>query len=285
VTVLDRARHWDAIVSHWLLPCGLAGALAARGRPHVAIAHAGDVHLAERLPLGRLVARALARSPTRLVFVTEALRARFAELSGQSPIGEVVAMGVEEPGVAEPPADRPSEGPLRVLFLGRLVPIKGADVLVAAAAQLPDVEVGIAGAGPAEAELRARAPANVRWLGLLGGADKWRALAEADVLCVPSRRLADGRSEGSPVVIAEAQRMGRPAVGSATGGVPEAVGGAGLLVPPDDPAALALALARLRDDRSLLAQLAAQARARGALRGWSQVGPRIVGSLGNLLQP
>src|SRR5262245_11660503 len=36
------ARRWDAIVSHWTIPCGLIAARLARGRPHVAIAHGSD---------------------------------------------------------------------------------------------------------------------------------------------------------------------------------------------------------------------------------------------------
>src|SRR5205823_741083 len=50
-----RLDGCDALISHFVLPCGAAGALLARGRPHLAIAHSSDVHLARRLGLERLL--------------------------------------------------------------------------------------------------------------------------------------------------------------------------------------------------------------------------------------
>ena len=49
-----RVQRYDALISHWLVPSGVAAALCAGGRPHVAIAHSSDVHLLRRLRLGGL---------------------------------------------------------------------------------------------------------------------------------------------------------------------------------------------------------------------------------------
>jgi glycosyltransferase involved in cell wall biosynthesis len=259
--VARRARRWDAMLSHWLVPCGLVGAMLARR--HVAIAHSGDIHLLERLPGAALIARMLAR--TRLVFVSDDLRERFARLCGR-PVGEVIPMGAD--GVALAPPD----GPPHVLFMGRLVPIKGADVLVAAARRLPDVRFTIAGAGPEENRLRAAAPANVCFAGVLAGQAKRNAFAAAHLVCVPSTTLADGRTEGSPVIVAEALACGRPVVASATGGIPQLVGDAGLLVQPRNPAELASAIHNVLTDYE---SYAGKARARGSSLTWQSVGPRI----------
>jgi glycosyltransferase involved in cell wall biosynthesis len=260
-----RARRWDAVISHWLLPCGLIG--MALARRHVGIAHSGDVHLLERLPAGALLARTLTR--TRLVFVSENLHTRFARLAGRS-VGEVIPMGAEAFAAGQP------SGPPLVLFMGRLVPIKGVHVLLAAAAQLPDVAFVVAGAGPEENRLRAIAPKNVRFVGVLSEKAKRDALAAAHLVCVPSTPLADGRTEGSPVVAAEALVCGRPVVASATGGLPQLVGNAGILVPPCDSAALASAIHNVLTDRE---GFAARARVRGAQLTWQSIGPRVANLL------
>src|SRR5262249_22806692 len=145
-----RLRGCDLLISHWLLPCGWIGATLSAGRPHVAIAHSGDVHLLERLP--RWVACALAKrlraSHTRLVFVSKNLRSRFMRGVGHAMPAAVVAMGTEVgPPGALPPG--PTTGrPLRILYMGRLVPIKGVDVLLRVAAAHPELRVTIAGTGP-----------------------------------------------------------------------------------------------------------------------------------------
>jgi glycosyltransferase involved in cell wall biosynthesis len=69
----------------------------------------------------------------------------------------------------------------------------------------------------------------------------------------------------------EGMAAGAAVVASDVGGVPEAVGGAGLLVPPGDDAALAAALAGLADDREALAAARRRARAHAEARDWSVV--------------
>jgi glycosyltransferase involved in cell wall biosynthesis len=83
-------------------------------------------------------------------------------------------------------------------------------------------------------------------------------LQECDVFVLPSVRTADGMMEGIPVALMEALASGRPAVASRLSGIPELVedGVTGLLVPPEDPAALAAALARLAADEQLRRALA-----------------------------
>lgn len=153
-----------------------------------------------------------------------------------------------------------------VLYLGRLHPVKGADVLVealpAVVAAVPGSRFVIAGpaAQPAERALAARLQQRVAELGLGGCVDlpgpvedPGELLRTARLLVVPSR------SEGSPNVVVEAMAAGVPVVATSVGGVPELVdpGQTGLLVPPDDPAALADAvIATLRDPAAAAARAA-----------------------------
>lgn len=135
---------------------------------------------------------------------------------------------------------------------------KGLDVLLAALADLSQrglrPSLWVAGEGPEGATLERLAEQleladRVRWLGRRD--DVADLLAAADLFVLPSRR------EGLGVAALEAMALGRPLVASAVGGLGEAVrdGETGLLVPPDDAAALAGALARLLRDPELRRRL------------------------------
>jgi len=139
------------------------------------------------------------------------------------------------------------DGPL-VGVVARLEPVKGVDVFIRAAmlvaAHSPHVRFVVVGGGSAEAELRSLASSldpgrRIALVGPVAGA--LPLLARFDVAVVPSR------SEGLPTSLLEALALGVPVVASAVGGIPDVVtdGETGVLVPPDDPAALADAIVSL----------------------------------------
>jgi glycosyltransferase involved in cell wall biosynthesis len=148
-----------------------------------------------------------------------------------------------------------------LLGLGRLHRNKGFDTLIRALRHLPGAQAVIAGEGPERAALLALARAE-------GVADRlrlpgWRGdaaalLAAADVFGCSSRQEPLGN------MVIEAWSAGRPVVAAAVGGPAELIADAatGLLVPPDDPAALAGAVGRVLADRTLAAALARAGRAR-----------------------
>ncbi|MEV0647460.1 glycosyltransferase family 4 protein [Phytomonospora sp. NPDC050363] len=134
-----------------------------------------------------------------------------------------------------------------ILAIGRLHPQKGHAVLIDAAAALADRDPKplfvIAGEGPQRAELAERVErtgAPVRFLG--HRADIADLLAAADIVASTSQW------EGYPLFAQEALRSGTPLVATRVGGVPAVVGEAASLVPPDDPEAVAEAIAKLLDD-------------------------------------
>jgi glycosyltransferase involved in cell wall biosynthesis len=265
-----RAR-WDAVVSHWLIPCGAVA--AATRLPHVAIAHSGDVALALRLGLARPLARVLAGA--RVTFVAEHLRGAFCRAAGRALDAAVCPMGVTPPA----PMDRAEarrrlglDGRPVVAFLGRLVPIKGIDVLCRATAGL-GAWLAVGGHGP----LRPEGP-HVRRLGEVRGRDRDALFAAADVLAVPSRTLANGRGEGAPQVVLEALAAGVPLVASDVPGVRELAGETAVLVPPGDAAALAIALRAALAPPGNAARVAA-GRRRAASYDWDRVGHRLFASI------
>jgi glycosyltransferase involved in cell wall biosynthesis len=224
--VVARAHCWDAVIAHWLVPSALA-ALPTR-IPMLAIAHGGDVHTLRRTHLLGPVIRALRMRGAKLAFVSEELRA----LAGV-PDAIVQPMGVDVAYFAA--IGRAPTTPPTVAFIGRLVPVKGVDVLLHALDHLSTrVRVVIAGAGP-ERHTDPRA----RFLGEIDAARRDTLLREASVVVIPSRVLPNGRSEGVPLVALEALAAGVPVVASAVGGLRDLPI---VHVPPDDPRALAGAI-------------------------------------------
>jgi colanic acid/amylovoran biosynthesis glycosyltransferase len=82
------------------------------------------------------------------------------------------------------------------------------------------------------------------------------------VAVLPSVVVSPSEQEGIPVFLIEAMACGLPVIGTRTGGVPELLEGAGLLVPDRNPQALAAALLRLGAEPHLSGELSAAGRRR-----------------------
>lgn len=178
---------------------------------------------------------------------------------------------------SDPAASR-RDGPLRVVFVGRMVAEKGPDVLIRAAERLgrTDLEVLLVGSqgfardaplSPYERELRRLASASgagIRFEPFVDRSELPAVLRSADLLVVPSRW-----DEPSGLTAAEGLATGLPVIVSRVGGLPDVVGQAGVLVEPDDPAALAAAIGRLADDPEARRRMSQDARAHATAHDWS----------------
>ena len=165
-----------------------------------------------------------------------------------------------------------SEGVPLVLSVGRLVPKKGHDDLIAACAILRsrgvDFRCRIVGDGGLRAELQAQIDSAglndvVRLDGAMTHNELITLYGEAQLFALAPRIADDGDRDGIPNVIAEAMAIGVPVVSTDVSGIPELVrdGETGALVPPRDPPALADAIATLLSDADARRRFAGNARA------------------------
>ena len=178
------------------------------------------------------------------------------------PVARLVVVGhglALPPGYVPPKREAARPGMLHVVYLGSVAWQKGVHVLVAAVNQLPHEGVRLTIYGSLDdfpdyvADLRARAThPGIRFAGRIDRAALWAALAQADVLAVPSLWY-----ETAALVIQEGFAAGLPVVAADLGALTERVrdGVDGLLLPAGDAAAWRDALRRLRDTPGLLDQL------------------------------
>lgn len=243
----------DRVVAHMLLPAGweVARICQRRGIPFSLYGHGTDVDLLLRLgePARRLFERRI-QGADAVHFPSAEKRDRFRDAMGTA--GPLPPLMVEDMAHCVPVptrAPRPNRG-RSVLYLGRLTRQKAVDTLLRAVASMESPpQLDIAGDGPERAALEGLARTlgvDARFHGFVSGAPKEQLMDHAGVLCVPSRELPGGFSEGAPLVVKEALAHGLRVVATRVGGIPELCAGqpSTTLVAPDQPLRLAQALAR-----------------------------------------
>jgi glycosyltransferase involved in cell wall biosynthesis len=254
----------DVLHTH-LIHADVYGALARGSATLVSTKHNDDPFRSGR---ARHLETLLTRRATLVVCITEAL-SRFNRDVVGLPAAKlrVVHYGLDEPPASwGPPGgpELPADAPV-LLAITRLVPQKGVDIAIAALVRVrerhPDTRLVVLGEGPLQAELgelaaRLGVADAVSFPGRVGDVSWW--LRRASLLVHPARW------EGFGLALLEAMLCARPIVATAVSSIPEIVvdGETGVLVQPDDAAALAEAVSGVLDDPARGASLGAAGEAR-----------------------
>ena len=281
VNRLAKSHGADLVVIDPALPAGLVG--PRLDLPYAVVVHGAEVAIPGRLPGVRRLLREVLDSAAGVIAA-----GGYPALECERALGRHLPAFVIPPGVDIErfrPASRHERTLLRsrlglrpeaptVVSVSRLVPRKGMDTLVRAAALLAargrDLQVVIVGDGRDRGRLRrlaARTGAPVRLLGRLGDDDVAALLGCADVFAMLCRTRWRGlEQEGFGIVYLEAAAAGVPQVAGRSGGAHEAVadGETGLVLDPATPGAAAEAIGALLDDGERRAAMGAAARQRAA---------------------
>ncbi|MGO4599399.1 glycosyltransferase [Terrabacter sp. 2RAF25] len=222
-SALDLTRY-DGVMAHGMFSLG-AGSVAAvllekHGLPFTVHLHGSDINTV--MPRNPAATARVLETATASLFVSKALLARARELGYSGGNSVVTGNGVEL-DTFRLASKRPRiAGELHLIFVGNLLPVKGADrlpeVFEAVRKRHPSVSLTVVGDGPLRGDLEQRlAGRRVTFVGRVSPERVATLVGEADVTVLPSR------SEGWPTVINESYAVGTPVVGVDVGGVAEAL--------------------------------------------------------------
>lgn len=263
--------HFATVAAHIACVAHLAG-----GPNFSVTAHAKDLY---RHTVDRSLFRAVAEHAAALVTVCDANRDWLLanHLRGSSARLIRIYNGQE---TESPPGEAVPVAPGQIVAVGRLVPKKGFDDLLAAASLLAsrgkDFQLRILGHGEEAASLAERTRSlglegRVQFLGAVPHEQVLQEMRRATVVAAPCRRDEDGNQDALPTVLLEALRLGKAVVTTDVGGIREIVddGIHGRIIAPRTPELLADALAEVLGDRG------APLRARAALEGPRRLAERF----------
>ena len=292
----DAARRRpDVLHAHWVLPNGLIGAAAARrlGIPLAVSVPGSDAQVAAKNPLFRRMAAFTFDQAALLTANSAELRDAVLPLGADLRKFDMIIYGTD-PDALRP--DRRGTAELRarlgisaetpvILCVGRMVYKKGFDTLIRALAEAPlaarTLAVVMVGGGDQLADWQRLAQElgvaeRIHWAGSVPKTEIGVYYNLADMLAMPSvSRPADGLN----VCVLDAMSCGKPVVASTVAGNPLAVvhGVTGLLVPEQDPPALAAAVAALLDNPQAAQEMGTAARRRIEDElGWPHLARRYV---------
>ena len=273
VVGLLRSERFDLIHAHWLIPQGLVSALSLlimrQKNPLLCTSHGGDLYALRGKVLQRLKLWIMDKSAA-LTVVSGAMKSMVVDMGIVSDKVEVIPMGVDLKGLftPDPSVLRKTD---ELLFVGRLVDVKGLEILLEAMpkvlAKYPSMRLTIAGAGPLERKLRELAGElnitdKVDFLGMAPQSKLPSLYQQATLAVFPFVVTKSGIQEGFGLVVVEAMGCACPVIAGDLPAMNDTIknGENGLLFPSGNTQALADAIIKLLDDPVLRARLAGEGR-------------------------
>lgn len=299
----------DLIHSHWLLPQGLAGAIARKklSIKHLLTIHAAGLFALERLPFRRKIADFIAAYSDAIAIVSGFGRERFLRLLSpnirkktEKKI-ELISMGTGTAMFRK----KVDKNALRkknnitskntLLFIGRIAEKKGLVYLIRAMPQIlnkqKDTLLLVLGDGPLRPQLEALTKklgiqGNVRFIGYISGKGKIPYFKIADILVVPSIVTKSGDTEGLPVTTMEGMAAGLPIVATDVGGTPDIVinNRNGFLVQQKSSSAIAEKVLTLLQSPQKMKSFSREALKTGNNYDWKVIGRRYADVIEGVLK-
>jgi len=303
MTDAQRLRP-DVLHAHWLLPNGFIGAVVSRrlGIPLAISIPGSDAQVARSNPLFRAMARFALNQAALLTANSADLRDAVLPLGADLNRFDMIIYGTD-PAALHPDDSgvvalrqqlKIAAGDVVALCVGRMVPKKGFDVLIHALAQpmlrdLPVVAVMV-GEGDDKAAWQALAAElgvaeRLRWVGNVPKTEIGRYYNMADFLAMPS---VSKPTDGLNVCVLDAMSCAKPVIGTPVAGNPLAIvdGRTGLIVPEQDAATLAAAVALLATNPALRQSMGMAARARIETElGWPHLAQRYIKHFERMVKP
>lgn len=215
---------YDLVHAHWLIPQGIVQSFF--NKPYIVTGHGGDVTSLNKGILRKLKIRCLKKA-AQVTVVSEHLKKKVQELT-QEVMPKVISMGVDGDKFGKQyyvPNYFEQENRKVVLFVGRLVEIKGVKYLIEAMRNI-DAMLVIIGDGPLKGDLERQAAdmkGKIAFWGAQTHEELKKIYASADIFVAPSVTVGDGAKEGFGLVMLEAMASGLPVVASDSGGIKQLV--------------------------------------------------------------
>jgi len=295
---LVRNEHFDLIHAHWLIPQGLIAALsmwiAGENVPLLCTSHGGDLFALKGKGLQRLKCWIMDKSAA-LTVVSKAMRKTVVDMGVAPDKVEVIPMGVDLKGLftPDPGVQRKTD---ELLFVGRLVEVKGLQILLDAMpkvlAKHPGIRLVVAGAGPLESELRASAAKlnmtdRVDFLGMVPQSKLPLLYQQATLAVFPFIVTKSGVQEGFGLVVVEAMGCCCPVIAGDLPAIQDTVVHEenGLIFPSGNAQVLADSILKLLDDPEFRARLAGEGR-KSVVQNfdWEIIAGRYAEIYGKLIQ-
>lgn len=259
---------YNLVHSQFAVPTGVAGQHISSvwNIPHIVTVHGFDIHdptrliSADRFPPVHWVVQRVLSSAQAITTQSHDIARRTRQGYKLKHALSIIPLGI--PKVAIPTGPKPERLPSGFVLVGvgRLVPRKGFDLSIRALRLLPEkVQLVLIGDGPELKRLKILAEelgvaSRVHFFGPVFDQEKWQVLAHAQAYVLPSLH------EGFSLSTVEAMMMGLPVIASNVGGQTDYLqaGRHALLVPPNDPEALAKATLQLLSNPELCARMKLQ---------------------------
>ena len=214
----------DVVQANWIIPQGIIQSCFKK--PYVITGHGTDIVSMNKGIFKLLKKRAVEKSRG-LTVVSQHLKKEALKFANESKIN-IISMGCKTDNFGKHFAEENyfhQEGKKVVLFVGRLVAIKGVTHLIEAMKKVDAVLI-IVGDGPLRDDLINQAKPQgdkIRFLGAKSHEDLKRIYASADIFAAPSITVENGKQEGLGLVILEAMASGLPVVANKSGGITDLI--------------------------------------------------------------